>query len=138
MGAVSRDRGQLILIAGVVVAIVLVGTVAVLNAAIDTESLATRSAGGDTSDATEFRNVVIDGSTEILDGEGNDAGRALDQFFTQIERQYAEDATVVAVECSNTDDSGACVVTDTPVEIDLRYRTPDLRYEDTVTIEVTP
>lgn len=128
MEDVSHDRGQLILITGLVIAVVLVGTVMILNTAIYTENLATRDTGDDTSEAIEFRNVVIDGTREILGNENEtDPEGALDQYFTQIEGHYAEDTTVVSVERTGE-------VADSSVEIILRYRTPDLRYEDTVEV----
>lgn len=126
MEDVNHDRGQLILITGLVIAVVLVGTVMILNTAIYTENLATRDTGDDTSEAIEFRNVVIDGSTEILRNETETLNDALNQYFLQVERHYAEDTTVVSVELvGDADDL---------VEIELHYQTPDLRYEDTVEV----
>ncbi len=126
MEDVNHDRGQLILITGLVIAAVLVGTVMILNTAIYTENLATRDTGDDTSEAIEFRNVVIDGSTEILRNETETLNDALNQYFLQVERHYAEDTTVVSVELvGDADDL---------VEIELHYQTPDLRYEDTVEV----
>lgn len=126
MEDVSYDRGQLILITGLVIAVVLVSTVLILNTAIYTENLATRSTGDDTSEAIEFQNVVIDGSTEILQNETNSTA-ALDQYFTQIQRHYIEDTTLVSIK-RNSD------VTNSSVEIELRYRTRNLRYEDTIEV----
>lgn len=50
----ARERGQLILVGGLILAIILISLALILNSAIFTENLATRS-GVDTTDATAFR-----------------------------------------------------------------------------------
>lgn len=63
------DRGQVILITGLAVAVTLVGVVLVLNSAIYTENLATRSTGTGATDAVEFRRAAVDGVGGLVDRE---------------------------------------------------------------------
>lgn len=63
------DRGQVILVTGLAVAVTLVALVLVLNTAIYTENLATRSTGVGEDDAVEFRRAAVDGVGELVDRE---------------------------------------------------------------------
>lgn len=77
----SRDRGQLILVAGLTVAVILVMLVLLLNTVIYTENLATRGTDSGGGDALEYRATVV-GSVEELIGHENaryDEGRPPDE-----------------------------------------------------------
>lgn len=63
------DRGQLILITGLVMAIGLVALVLLLNTAIYTENLASRGSDVGTRDAIEFRHTTVESIGRILDEE---------------------------------------------------------------------
>lgn len=68
------DRGQLILIAGLTIAVILVALVLLLNTVIYTENLATRGIDAGGMDAIEYRMVVVGGVGELLDEENKQSG----------------------------------------------------------------
>lgn len=67
--ASDRNRGQLVLVAGLALAIVLVVLVLLANTAIYTENLATRENGVGERDALGFRASVVDGVGGIVERE---------------------------------------------------------------------
>lgn len=64
-----RSRGQLFVITGLTLAVILVAAAVLLNTAIYTQNLATRGAGADGSEAIEFREFVVDGVGEVVEQE---------------------------------------------------------------------
>jgi hypothetical protein len=72
----SRDRGQLILVAGLTVAVILVMLVLLLNTVIYTENLATRGIDSGAGDAIEYRATVVGSVEELVERENEhyDAG----------------------------------------------------------------
>ena len=68
----GSDRGQLVLVAGFALAIVLVALVLLANTAIFTENLATRDNGVGEREVLGYRASVVDGAGGIVDRE-NDA-----------------------------------------------------------------
>ena len=110
------DRGQLILITGLVVALLLVVLVVLLNAVIYTENIGTREVDGDSREPIGFQNEVIEVTGSMIDAE-NEAEHD-DEEFDQVEaaahdgivrsnellsQQYAE--TGVVAEINTTDDA---------------------------------
>ena len=70
----NRDRGQMILLMGVVLAVMFVALALLVNAAIYTDNVATR--GGDPAgEALEYQNGVVDSTEGLIEAE-NDAGNA--------------------------------------------------------------
>jgi len=69
MADVSRDRGQLIILTGLIVAVTMVALVLLLNTAIYTENLASRGADQSGREAMEYRTVVVDDVGELIDEE---------------------------------------------------------------------
>lgn len=68
------DRGQMILLMGVVLAVMFVALALLVNAAIYTDNVATR--GGDPAgEALEYQNGVVDSTEGLIEAE-NDAGNA--------------------------------------------------------------
>lgn len=65
----SRDRGQLILVAGLTVAVILVVLVLLLNTVIYTENLATRGIDSGSGDAVEYRATVVGSVAELIERE---------------------------------------------------------------------
>ncbi|WP_132057563.1 DUF7261 family protein [Halorussus amylolyticus] len=63
------DRGQIILITGLAIAVTMVALVLVLNTVIYTENLATRNTGVGERDAIEYRNAAIEGVGGLVDRE---------------------------------------------------------------------
>ena len=71
MANVGRDRGQLILVTGLLVAVAIVALVVLLNTAIYTENLASRGADQSGREAIEFRSTVADGVGGLIDAEND-------------------------------------------------------------------
>lgn len=70
----SEDRrGQLVLVAGLALAVILVAFVLLANTAIFTENLATRDNGVGEHDALGYRSSVVDGVGGIVDRENENA-----------------------------------------------------------------
>jgi hypothetical protein len=65
----SRDRGQLILVAGLTVTVILVMLVLLLNTVIYTENLATRGIDSGAGDAIEYRATVVGSVEELIERE---------------------------------------------------------------------
>lgn len=66
MSANDRDRGQLLLVAGLTIAVILVALVLLLNTVIYTENVATRGLDTETDDALQYRATVVDSVEEII------------------------------------------------------------------------
>lgn len=110
----DRDRGQIILIAGFVLAVALVALALVMNAAIYTENLATRSESVDTSDAHAYQRATetaareafhyaheVNGGTYAeLDANVTDA---MEDYDNQTARQAARDGRIVNVSADTTE-----------------------------------
>lgn len=62
----SRDRGQLLLVAGLTVAVILVVLVLLLNTVIYTENLATRGIDSGAGDGVEYRATVVGSVAELI------------------------------------------------------------------------
>ncbi|WP_433624166.1 DUF7261 family protein [Halomicrococcus sp. NG-SE-24] len=88
----DADRGQLILVTGLAVAVVLVSLVLLLNTVVYTENLATRGADVGGRDAVAFRNGVESGAARVVVTENAndyaDAGNASENVTAGI-RRYA-------------------------------------------------
>ncbi|ADJ15565.1 DUF7261 family protein [Halalkalicoccus jeotgali] len=72
MAALSRptaERGQLILVTGLTIAVVLVALVVLLNTVIYTENLATRGVDAGGADALEYRAAVVGSVSELIAAE---------------------------------------------------------------------
>ncbi|UPV73593.1 hypothetical protein M0R89_13725 [Halorussus limi] len=68
-GRDRRDRGQLILVTGLAIAVMLVALVLLLNTVIYTQNLATRGAEVEDDAAVSFRQEAIAGVGEVVDAE---------------------------------------------------------------------
>ncbi|MFB9806517.1 hypothetical protein ACFFQF_15170 [Haladaptatus pallidirubidus] len=102
------DRGQLILVTGLAIAVILVALVLLLNTVIYTENLATRGADVGGRDAVEFRAVAATGTGQVIDSE-NDADHSSPEVATEnasygirryadlLERGYLERSTVAEI-----------------------------------------
>lgn len=76
MAAVSRarDRGQLLLVTGFSIAVILVALVLLLNTVIYTENLATRGIDSGAGDAVEYRAIVVGSVEELIERENERYG----------------------------------------------------------------
>jgi hypothetical protein len=68
----ERDRGQLILVTGLAVAVTLVALVLLLNTVIYTQNLATRGTGVDHGEAVAFRGETVSGVGAVVDAENRE------------------------------------------------------------------
>lgn len=111
-------RGQLMLVTGLVLAVVLVALALVLNAAIYTENLSTRNAEAGGDEALEFRAEVVAGVGDLLDaenrrqadddpGDSPDAEAAVEAFDEWAGRERVERGTYAEVaHVAGGDESG--------------------------------
>lgn len=108
----GRDRGQLILVTGLAVAVTLVALVLLLNTVIYTQNLATRGAGVEDGEAVSFRQEVVEGVGGVIDAENREeydsetkveenVTAAVSRVDTLLSRYYAESATVADVEAES-------------------------------------
>jgi len=105
----NGDRGQLILVTGLAVAVTLVALVLLLNTAIYTQNLATRGAQVEDGEAIEFRGEVVADVGGLLDAEGRaehddwedaeaNVSAAVRRYDRLLSHNYAERGTVAEIE----------------------------------------
>ncbi|WP_157971528.1 DUF7261 family protein [Halorussus litoreus] len=105
----NRDRGQLILVTGLAVAVTLVALVLLLNTVIYTQNLATRGTGVEHGEAVAFRGETASGVGAVVDAEnraGYDDWEAVQENVTAGVKRYdnlstrysAERGTIADVE----------------------------------------
>ncbi|WP_123623451.1 hypothetical protein [Halorubrum sp. CSM-61] len=108
-GARDADRAQLLLVAGLVMAVSLVTLVVLLNATIYSENVATRGVESADGEALEVRSTVIEATGELLDATNRaepdthvDAATTVrdgvDDLDREVSRSYAERGGVARIE----------------------------------------
>jgi hypothetical protein len=108
VGKSRGERAQLILIAGFVIAVTLVGLALIMNSAIYTENLASRSETSGAVDALSYRDATAGNLGEILDAETDqhpddvptarsDVQAAVEEYSGLSARQQVVGERVVAV-----------------------------------------
>lgn len=108
-GRSDRDRGQLILVTGLAVAVTLVALVLLLNTVIYTQNLATRGAGVEDGEAIGFQQEVLHGVGDVIDAENREeyetrtkvednVTAGVTRFDALLSKYYAEGVTVADVE----------------------------------------
>ena len=108
MADVNRERGQLIILTGLIVAVTMGAMVLLLNTAIYTENLASRGADESGREAVEYRATVVDGVGELIDEENSREHGSYSDVRTNVEagidvydnltaRSYATGGTIVYV-----------------------------------------
>lgn len=109
MADVDDGRGQLLLIGGLALAVVLVSLALILNSVIFTENLATRNVGSDVEDAAEFRGETrgsVAGSIRHVNDvyRGNDFTTLYrDEYRTVLRNISARTANAKAVAGTSSD-----------------------------------
>jgi len=104
----DADRGQMLLVAGLVVAVALVALVVLLNASIYSENVATRGIEAADGEALEVRAAAVEGTGALIDGTNRnrlaDHGAAVtavedgvDGLDAYLARAYAERGGVTRV-----------------------------------------
>ena len=85
--ASDEDRGQIILVTGLTLAVLFVAVVLLLNTVIYTENLATRGVDAGGAEAVEFRGGAVDDLAGIMYREHrNSSANATDAFLASAER----------------------------------------------------
>ena len=108
--APDEDRGQIILITGLTLAVLFVAVVLLFNTVIYTENLATRGVDAGGAEAVEFRDGAVDDLAGILHREHqNTTDNATDAFLASAERYggtvadlRARDGVVADVEVNSS------------------------------------
>lgn len=86
----ESDRGQLLIVAGLVMAVSLVALVVLLNATIYSENVATRGIESADGEALEVRAGVVGGVGETIDAVNRDAGGSADPVDERVEEGVDE------------------------------------------------
>jgi hypothetical protein len=83
------DRGQIILVAAFALGVIFIALAVVVNTAIFTENLATRTEATDGSDALEFRHELQQSIAEILEAVNDDGGdqAAFESNVSELDNQ---------------------------------------------------
>jgi len=109
----GSERGQLLLIAALAVAVILVGVALLLNAAIFTENVATRETGADGREATNIREATVADIGELIERENerenetdvtDRVGDGIDAMVPLLEREHIRHGTVVDLERQGIDE----------------------------------
>lgn len=109
VGQESTDRGQIILVTGLAIAVMLVALVLLLNTVIYTQNLATRGVEVDDGEAISFRQEARAGVGRVIDAENREeydtqakveenVTEAVGRFDALLSRYYAESVTVADVQ----------------------------------------
>ncbi len=100
----SEDRGQLLLVTALALAVMLVAVALLLNTAIFTENVATRDTTADGSEAIELRGEAVDSvggliETENREGDGDpdNVEAAVDAMGPLVDRERARGGTVATL-----------------------------------------
>lgn len=115
-----NDRGQMLLVGGLAVAVSIVVLVLLLNSAIYTQNVATRGGGVDGESALEYRAVMTDATAELLAAENDrdyetadalwrNATRAVDNVSVGLRDQWVSAVAVASLD-SQTLHNGTRVV----------------------------
>ena len=109
----DSDRGQLLLIAALAVAVILVGVALLLNAAIFTENVATRETGADGREAIDIRGSTVADIGELIERENerenetdvtDRVGDGIDAMVPLLEREHIRHGIVVDLERQGIDE----------------------------------
>lgn len=92
----ARDRAQLILITGFIVAVVLIALAVVMNSAIYTENLATRSESSGATDASAYQRAVEQGALEAFRYANQVNGTTNTSSYAGMERNVTQAVTAVS------------------------------------------
>ena len=124
--SLGDDRGQLLLIAALAVAVILVGVALLLNAAIFTENVATRETGADGREAISIREATVADIGELIERENerenetdvtDRVGDGIDAMVPLLEREHIRHGIVVDLERQGIDE-GERIEWDTDVNSD--------------------
>jgi hypothetical protein len=137
IGDRSHDRGQLILLGGLTLAVLLVGLAVILNAAIYSENLASRGDAIGADDALVFRDETETAVSGLIAGVNADSTLGESELRTAIAdwsettalqyvRNGAETEVVVPTGGVNDPDGDGSIES---VDLRLSFRTEQVYYE---------
>ena len=90
----ARDRGQLLLVAGILLAVLFVALAVLVNAAIYTDNVATR--GGDPAEeALTYQDGVTDAVGGLIEAENAEAGAG--EGFTDVDQRVRDGVSAIGV-----------------------------------------
>ncbi|MFP8955226.1 hypothetical protein ACLI4Y_00745 [Natrialbaceae archaeon A-CW3] len=123
----NRDRGQLVLIAAITIAFILLGVVVVFNGVLYTQTLSSSASTQTMSDADRTMLEVTDGVCAVSpDGEFDD------DAMTELKDLYPDvrsGSTAAAVTIEYTQDNST-------VDVTVTYASTDLEYTRTETVDL--
>ncbi|MEA1930007.1 MAG: hypothetical protein U9O06_00440 [Euryarchaeota archaeon] len=118
----DSDRGQLLLVTALALAVMLVTVALLLNTAIFTENVATRDTTADGSEAIELRGEAVAAVGELIetenragDGDPDNVDNAVDAMGPLVDRERARHGTVATLSRNGSATSGQL----------LRWTNPD-------------
>jgi len=123
-GTKGCDRGQLVLIAAVTIAFILLGVVVVFNGVLYTQTLSASQSGQTTAEADRIELEVTDAVCMIDDA----LEEAEEDDFNNLEGTKLATGSSASAEITN-------VEVNDDVEVTIRYIGTDLEYNRTITVD---
>ncbi|MFW5977910.1 MAG: DUF7261 family protein [Halohasta sp.] len=109
----ANDRGQMLLVTALALAVLLVAVALLLNTAIFTENVATRDTTADGSEAIELRGEAVDSVGELIEtenreggGDSDDVEAGVDAMGPLVNRERARGGTIATVDRNGSATSG--------------------------------
>ncbi|MFO7834251.1 MAG: hypothetical protein R6V31_09420, partial [Halohasta sp.] len=102
------ERGQLLLITALALAVILLTVALLLNAAVYTENVATRETAADSRDAIAFRGEAVDGVADLIETENRGGGdtaavaAGINAMGPLVDRQQARAGVVANISFNGT------------------------------------
>jgi Flp pilus assembly protein TadG len=140
----GRDRGQLLLVGAVAVALIILGLVVVYNTILFAGTQEPTQSLDDTSDSTRLRAQVVNDTQKLVNYVNNDTGfdcSSAPDFETAVEDNLTTlsngltyvnaktGARYVGVQAAEADCGASAAI---EVEMDLVIRTPETNYTTTI------
>ena len=133
MSASTRDRGQMILVGAFALSMTFVALALLLNSAVYTENLASRSIDAGASEAIEFREEARAATVGILEYLANDGSGTFEEnlaaWTSQTAKSYAANGISVSVLVESPPDS-----TYSSAQIEIAYRGQQVQYVTVVEV----
>lgn len=134
-----RDRGQMLLVGAFALSLVFVALALLLNSAIYTENLTTRSSGDDTQETVEFSREArltargILANLESSGGSDAEFESAMNDWTDRAARHYTADGVTIGASVKSVD-----TTTYDTAEIEVTYRSAQVRYVAVIEVDRSP
>lgn len=106
----ANDRGQMLLVTALALAVLLVAVALLLNTAIFTENVATRDTTADGSEAIELRGEAVDSVGELIEtenreggGDSDDVEAGVDAMGPLVNRERARGGTIATLSYNHSE-----------------------------------